>query len=167
MAGWKHSDWEGGKVSGAVYHGGEELLELQAKAMRRFAVSNPLHPDVFPGVRRMEAEVVAMVGGLFHMPNGGGGLTTSGGTESILLACLAARGKAAKEKGVTEPEMFVPHPQSHLIHPISSLTQSLGSSPSLPTPPSTKQPPTSTSSSTRLQSTRRRSRLTSVPSPVS
>lgn len=25
-----HSDWEGGKVSGAVYHGGEELIKLQS-----------------------------------------------------------------------------------------------------------------------------------------
>lgn len=28
--------------------------------MSKFLVSNPLHPDVFPGVRKMEAEVVAM-----------------------------------------------------------------------------------------------------------
>jgi hypothetical protein len=26
-----------------------------------FAVANPLHPGVFPGVRKMEAEIVAMV----------------------------------------------------------------------------------------------------------
>lgn len=57
----KRTRWEDGKVSGAVYHGGEELLKLQAKAMEMFAVANPIHPDVFPGVRKMEAEVVAMV----------------------------------------------------------------------------------------------------------
>lgn len=56
-----HSDWEKGKVSGAVYHGGKEMLDLQGEAYRMFAVSNPLHPDVFPGVRKMEAEIVAMV----------------------------------------------------------------------------------------------------------
>ena len=33
---------------------------------------------------------------------------TAGGTESILMACLSARNKAYKERGVTEPEMFLP-----------------------------------------------------------
>jgi sphinganine-1-phosphate aldolase len=53
--------WEDGRVSGAVYHGGSELLDMQTKAIGKFSVSNPIHPDVFPGVRKMEAEVVAMV----------------------------------------------------------------------------------------------------------
>jgi sphinganine-1-phosphate aldolase len=56
-----HTRWEDGRVSGAVYHGGSKLLEMQTKAIGRFSVSNPIHPDVFPGVRKMEAEVVAMV----------------------------------------------------------------------------------------------------------
>lgn len=61
LAEMKRTKWEDGKVSGAVYHGGEELLRLQATAMELFGVANPIHPDVFPGVRKMEAEVVAMV----------------------------------------------------------------------------------------------------------
>jgi hypothetical protein len=28
--------------------------------MSLFVVSNPLHPDVFPGVRKMESEIVSM-----------------------------------------------------------------------------------------------------------
>ncbi|KAI7197845.1 putative sphingosine-1-phosphate lyase [Hortaea werneckii] len=52
----------------------------------RFGVSNPIHPDVFPGVRKMEAEVVAMTLGMFGAPEDGAGVTTSGGTESILMA---------------------------------------------------------------------------------
>lgn len=42
---------------------------------------------------------------IFNGPTGGAGVTTSGGTESILMACLSARNKAYVEKGVTEPEM--------------------------------------------------------------
>lgn len=57
----KHTRWEDGRVSGAVYHGGKELGKLQTEAFEMFTVSNPIHPDVFPGVRKMEAEVVAMV----------------------------------------------------------------------------------------------------------
>ncbi|VEL30093.1 unnamed protein product [Protopolystoma xenopodis] len=33
---------------------------------KMFSWSNPLHPDIFPGVRRMEAEVVRMVCNMFH-----------------------------------------------------------------------------------------------------
>lgn len=101
----KHTQWEDGYVSGAVYHGGESLIKLQTEAYGKFTVANPIHPDVFPGVRKMEAEIVAMVLALFNAPPGAAGVTTSGGTESILMACLSARQKALTERGVTEPEM--------------------------------------------------------------
>jgi sphinganine-1-phosphate aldolase len=116
-----HTRWEDGMVSGAVYHGGKDLLALQTEAYGLFTVANPIHPDVFPGVRKMEAEIVAMVCiacslilcswqqvlSLFNAPEGAAGVTTSGGTESILMACLGARNKAYKERGVTEPEMYL------------------------------------------------------------
>ena len=58
LAEMEHTRWEDGKVSGAVYHGGDELLRLQTEAFGKFTVSNPIHPDVFPGVRKMEAEKI-------------------------------------------------------------------------------------------------------------
>ncbi|OJD31898.1 sphingosine-1-phosphate lyase [Diplodia corticola] len=103
-----HTRWEDGRVSGAVYHGGDELVKLQTEAFGKFTVSNPIHPDVFPAVRKMEAEVVAMVLSLFNAPEDAAGCSTSGGTESILMACLSARNKAYAERGVTEPEMILP-----------------------------------------------------------
>ena len=81
------------------------MIRLQAESFEKFCVANPIHPDVFPGVRKMEAEVVAMVLSMFNAPSGGAGVTTSGGTESILMACLSAREKARIERGVREPEM--------------------------------------------------------------
>lgn len=105
LAEMDHTRWEDGYVSGAVYHGEENLIKLQTEAYGKFTVANPIHPDVFPGVRKMEAEVVAMVLSLFHAPPNAAGVTTSGGTESILMACLSARQKAYVERGVTEPEM--------------------------------------------------------------
>lgn len=108
LADMDHTRWEDGFVSGAVYHGEDELLKLQTEAYGKFTVANPIHPDVFPGVRKMEAEVVAMVLGLFNAPAGAAGVSTSGGTESILMACLSARQKAYVERGVTEPEMYAP-----------------------------------------------------------
>lgn len=105
LADMDHTRWEDGYVSGAVYHGEQDLLQLQMEAYGKFTVANPIHPDVFPGVRKMEAEVVAMVLSLFHAPPTAAGVTTCGGTESILMACLSARQKAYTERGVTEPEM--------------------------------------------------------------
>lgn len=61
LADMEHTRWEDGRVSGAVYHGGDELIRLQTEAFGKFTVANPIHPDVFPGVRKMEAEIVAMV----------------------------------------------------------------------------------------------------------
>ncbi|EST08539.1 Pyridoxal phosphate-dependent decarboxylase [Kalmanozyma brasiliensis GHG001] len=108
---WKERDgqsvWKGGKVSGAVYHGGDDLSELLADSIRQFLVSNPLHPDVFPGVRKMEAEIVAMVLAMYNAPPGAAGATSSGGTESILLSCLAMREWARATKGIKEPELIV------------------------------------------------------------
>lgn len=105
----KHSDWESGKVSGAVYHGGKEMLDIQAQAYSKYSIANQLHPDIFPGVRKMESEVVSMVLKLFNAPSDSGcGTSTSGGTESLLLTCLAAREKAYYERGVTEPEIIAP-----------------------------------------------------------
>jgi sphinganine-1-phosphate aldolase len=103
-----HTRWEDGLVSGAVYHGGKDLISLQASAFQKFIVANPIHPDVFPGVRKMEAEIVAIVLSLFNAPSTAAGVTTSGGTESILMAVLSARQKAYVERGVTDPEIILP-----------------------------------------------------------
>ncbi|KAI0728271.1 PLP-dependent transferase [Fomitopsis betulina] len=102
-----HPDWREGKVSGAVYHGGDELTRVILTAIERYALSNPLHPDVFPAVRKMEAEVVAMCLRMYNNPTGAG-TTTSGGTESIVMACKTYRDWARAVKGISEPEMVVP-----------------------------------------------------------
>lgn len=49
------------KVSGTVYFAGDELRALLSNTYAAFSHTNPLHGDVFPSVRRMEAEVVTMV----------------------------------------------------------------------------------------------------------
>lgn len=100
--------WEDGRVSGAVYHGGKDMLDLQTKAYDAYSIANQLHPDIFPGIRKMESEVVEMVLNMFNAPKGACGTTTSGGTESLLLTCLAAREKAYQERGITEPEILAP-----------------------------------------------------------
>lgn len=49
LADLPNTKWETGRVSGAVYHGGEEMAQLWKEAFGKFEVSNPLHADVFPG----------------------------------------------------------------------------------------------------------------------
>lgn len=104
----KHTDWENGRVSGAVYHGGSELLDLQSVAYHKFSVANQLHPDIFPGVRKMESEIVSMILKMFNAPEDECGLTTSGGTESLLLAGLAAREYGRRYRGIKNPEIVAP-----------------------------------------------------------
>ncbi|KAK2922123.1 sphingosine-1-phosphate lyase 1 isoform X1 [Channa argus] len=99
--------WEKGCVSGAVYWGDETLTKLLVKVYGDFAWSNPLHPDIFPGVRKMEAEVVRMACTLFRGGPNSCGTVTSGGTESILMACKAYR-DMAYARGIKYPEIIAP-----------------------------------------------------------
>jgi glutamate/tyrosine decarboxylase-like PLP-dependent enzyme len=55
----------------------------------------------------MQADVVAMTSDLLHGGPEAAGFMTSGGTESILLAVKAARGRG-RERGVEAPEMVLP-----------------------------------------------------------
>ncbi|EKM54708.1 uncharacterized protein PHACADRAFT_258725 [Phanerochaete carnosa HHB-10118-sp] len=102
-----HTEWKNGKISGAVYHGGDDLTKILIAAFDRYCVSNPLHPDVFPAVRKMEAEIVAMCLRMYNNPMGAGA-TTSGGTESIIMSVKTHRDWARATKGITEPEIIVP-----------------------------------------------------------
>lgn len=108
--------WKNGKVSGAVYHGGQDLSDLIAEAIKLFLVSNPLHPDLFSGVRRMEAEIISMCLRMYNAPSTACGTTTSGGTESILMACKAYRDWARKTKGISEPELVIPESAHAAFH---------------------------------------------------
>ena len=87
-----------GRVSGCVYSKSEEIDNLLKEVFPLLERSNPLHPDVFPGVRKMEAEIVNMCGNLMKSPNPSAGCFTSGGTESILLAMRCYK-KIAQQRG--------------------------------------------------------------------
>lgn len=99
------------KVSGAVYLSGSAHQLLLNDVYKQFSLANPMHSDIFPSVRKMEAEVVAMTASFL----GGGpagdprvcGAMTSGGTESILTAVKASRDYMAAVKGIREPEMII------------------------------------------------------------
>lgn len=120
--------WSEGKVSGAVYHGEEGHMELLNQAFSMYSISNPLHPDIWPSGMKFESEVIAMTASLMY--SGGSraddndnsstssskhglhsttevcGCTTSGGTESIILAIKSHRDYFRDKYGITAPEMI-------------------------------------------------------------
>ena len=102
-------NWNEGQASGAVYHGGSELSNLHGDVFKIFALSNPLHPELFPYVRKMEAEIVRMCANLYHGDEVKScGTLSSGGTESILLACKAYRDRARHLYSIETPEIIAP-----------------------------------------------------------
>ncbi|KRE60177.1 aminotransferase class V-fold PLP-dependent enzyme [Nostocoides sp. Soil756] len=96
----------GGRTLAYVYDSGlADADALGREALAMFASSNGLDPTAFPSLQRMENDLVALAGALLDAPDGFVGSATSGGTESILLAVLAAR-KGAPH--VTTPSMVLP-----------------------------------------------------------
>jgi glutamate/tyrosine decarboxylase-like PLP-dependent enzyme len=92
-------------VSGGVYHGEQEHLEVLNAAFDAYSLANPLHADLWPSAVKYESEVIAMTADLL---NGGDtnvcGCMTSGGTESIILAAKTHR-DYYRTKGVSKPEI--------------------------------------------------------------
>jgi len=103
-----HFDYSEGRVSGAVYTVNPEVMELVKEVYGRASYTNPLHADLFPGICKMEAEVVRMIATLFHGGPESCGSMTTGGTESILMAVKAYRDYARDVKGIYRPNIVLP-----------------------------------------------------------
>ncbi|XP_042872848.1 sphingosine-1-phosphate lyase-like [Penaeus japonicus] len=100
--------WQDGKISGGAFSGAnDDLSEVLLKVYGKTALTNPLHADIFPGVRKMEAEIVRMTLSLFHGDEEACGCVTSGGSESILMAMKAMRDYAREVKGVRRGEVVM------------------------------------------------------------
>ncbi|VDP15108.1 unnamed protein product, partial [Onchocerca flexuosa] len=97
-----------GRVSGVIFADvDEEHRALLQKMFELFAYSDSLYPNLFPGCRKMEAEIVRIVASLLHGGPGSCGTVTSNDTESNMLACFAYRNRAFV-RGIRHPEMLVP-----------------------------------------------------------
>ena len=105
---YRKYDYNEGKISGTVYYGNdEEYNKLLINSFNEFIYSNPLHPDVFPDIRIMETEVVSIICNLFNGNKTSCGNITSGGTESILLACKTYRDWGKYTKNINKPEIII------------------------------------------------------------
>lgn len=105
----KDFDWKSGKIFCSVYDGGEEAQEVVKEAYSHYLTENPVDPTLFPSLRDMETEVVAMSADILRGDEAVGSLTT-GGTESILLAIKTAKNRAKVLKPhIKQPEIILPY----------------------------------------------------------
>ena len=98
---------EEGKISGTVYANNNDLSLLILDSYKKFQYSNPLHSDIFPGLQQMESSIVNMCLSLYNAPSHAIGNITSGGTESIIMACKAYRDKGRELYDIEYPEAVI------------------------------------------------------------
>jgi len=102
-----------GKISGSLYHGGQEHFAFLAEVYRHFAHMNVLQRDMYPSATKFEGEIISMALDLLHgdAADGDGdapcGALTSGGSESLITAMLVYR-ERGRDRGIAEPEVVMP-----------------------------------------------------------
>ena len=116
--------WRSGRSFKPAYFAGDDVLEVAHEAFGMYIDENALYSRTsYPSLHHYEVEVVEMLLDLLHAPEGAGGSTTSGGTETNIMAVKTARDRAREHKpAATAPEMIVPrtaHPSfdkaAHLL----------------------------------------------------
>jgi glutamate/tyrosine decarboxylase-like PLP-dependent enzyme len=100
--------WREGRVFTLVYDAGPEVHDVAERAFELFLHENALNTQAFPSIARIQRDVLTAVADLLHGGEQAAGFTTSGGTESLLMAVKAARDWGRAERGITEPEMVLP-----------------------------------------------------------
>lgn len=104
----ENDTWKRGKVSGTVYPADGEHTALMNAAYAAFSWSNPLHAGIWPSVNQYEAEIIAMTANLMvrEAKHSIVGTTTSGGTESIILAIKAHKIYYGNQRFIRHPELI-------------------------------------------------------------
>jgi sphinganine-1-phosphate aldolase len=100
--------WRDGYAFTLAYCAGADVLEVAEEAYRRFGSENALNTDAFPSLRRIQSDVVGIVGDWLQAGPDAAGFMTTGGTESILLAVKGARERGRKERSITSPNVVLP-----------------------------------------------------------
>jgi sphinganine-1-phosphate aldolase len=99
--------WQEGRTFGLVFDGGPGVHAVAEQAAVMYLHENALNPMAFPSLGEIQNEVVAWTAGLLHGPDTAAGFLTSGGTESIQCAVLAARERGRAERGIEFGEIVV------------------------------------------------------------
>lgn len=94
---------------GYVYDAGEKARDVIQQAYLLYLAENALDPLTYPSFLRLENELIGMIANLVQGDENTVGNFTSGGTESIMMAVLAARNRArALRPQIKEPEIVFP-----------------------------------------------------------
>jgi glutamate/tyrosine decarboxylase-like PLP-dependent enzyme len=117
MAEEENARWKNGRVSGTFYHAGDAHREFLNRVAALFTHMNTIQFDLCPSMFKMESEIISMTAKILHgdrvqehnPEDAVCGTMTSGGTESILMAMKVYRDWAKAEKGITKPEIVMPH----------------------------------------------------------
>lgn len=102
-----------GRISGSLYHGGEDHFAFLAEVYRPFSHMNALQRDMYPSATKFEGEIISMALGLLNADATQGeddapcGVVTFGGSESLFEVLLVYR-ERGRERGIAEPEVVVP-----------------------------------------------------------
>lgn len=99
--------WEEGRTFGMVYDGGPSVHEVARRAAELYLHENALNTKAFPSLGEIQSEVVRWTADLVNGPESTAGFLTSGGTESILCAVLAARERGRAERGIEHGEIVL------------------------------------------------------------
>ena len=100
--------WRDGRAFTLAYCAGEDVVSVAEEAYRRFSSENALNTDAFPSLRRIQADVVAIVADWLQAGDEGAGFMTTGGTESLLMAVKGARERGRRERGIATPNVVLP-----------------------------------------------------------
>jgi sphinganine-1-phosphate aldolase len=99
--------WRGGRTFGLVYDGGPSVHAVAERAAALYLHENALNTRAFPSLGAIQNEVVGWTASLLHGPDTAAGFLTSGGTESIQCAVLAARERGRIERGIEAGSIVV------------------------------------------------------------
>lgn len=106
-------NWRRGRLAVYFYWLDEELERVQQEAYLAYWTENNLGQRAYPSLKSLEDEVIAMGLALLGGGAAAGGTFTSGGSESIFLAMMAARNKARMQRGIAGGNIVLPN-SAHL-----------------------------------------------------
>ena len=98
---------DSGKLTGAVYCNDQLIKNIAGEASKMFLYSNLLHTDLYTYARFIESELIRIGLDLFNGKEDSCGMTTNGGTMSIITAMFAYV-ERGKKMGIKNPELIVP-----------------------------------------------------------
>lgn len=97
---------QSGKLTGSVYCLNDQIRYIAGEATKIFLYSNLLHPDIYSYTRYIERELIKIGIQLFNGKKDACGITTNGGTMSIINAIYSYVNRGRK-LGIKNPEIII------------------------------------------------------------